>query len=110
RDIAHALLQNFRQKICFRTEDTLTLTYFNSLADKVEVERKTHSYTSGKQNSYTGFSSTSTYSSSTTENITLVDKPVLSPQLFRQLPPDEAVALLSVNGHSMDDVIWMLAV
>ena len=41
----------------------------------------------------------STTSRSSTENVTLVDKPVLSPQLFRKLEPDQAIALLSVNGH-----------
>ncbi|MDX2164906.1 MAG: type IV secretion system DNA-binding domain-containing protein [Gammaproteobacteria bacterium] len=99
RDVSHALLQNFRQKICFRTEDTVTLNYFNSLADRVEVERETKSYTTGS----TGSSS----SNSETKTITLVDKPVLSPQLFRNLDPNHAIAILSVGGHSMDDVLMM---
>ncbi len=99
RDVSHALLQNFRQKICFRTEDTVTLNYFNSLADRVEVERETKSYTTGSA----GSSSTQ----SETKTITLVDKPVLSPQLFRNLDPNHAIAILSVGGHSMDDVLMM---
>lgn len=98
RDISHALLQNFRQKLCFRTEDTVTLNYFNSLADKVEVQRETKSYTSG-HGQYS--------SSSETKTISLVDKPVLSPQLFRNLDPNHAVAILSIGGHSMDDVLMM---
>jgi type IV secretory pathway TraG/TraD family ATPase VirD4 len=106
RDITHALLQNFRQKICFRTEDTTTLNYFNYLADKVEVIRKSYSATSGKQKQPGRF--LNPMSHSTTENITLVDKPVLSPQLFRKLQPDQAIALLSVDGHSMDDIVYTM--
>lgn len=108
RDIAHALLQNFRQKICFRTEDTTTLTYFNNLADKVEVIRKSHSHTTGKQNQPDKIFSSKSISD--TENTTLVEKSVLSPQLFRNLQPDQAIALLSIQGHSMDDVMGMMPV
>lgn len=34
RDCADAILQNFRQKLCFRTEDQATLDYFNRLICK----------------------------------------------------------------------------
>jgi type IV secretory pathway TraG/TraD family ATPase VirD4 len=108
RDMANALLQNFRQKICFRTEDTTTLNYFNYLADKVEVIRKTYSSAAGTQEHPAKFLKSK--SESRTENTTIVDKPVLDAQLFRKLKPDQAVALLSVEGHSMDDVINMLPV
>ncbi len=108
RDIAHALLQNFRQKLCFRTEDATTLNYFHHLADKVEVERKSHSTTKNKQSNPGQFLDSTSHSS--TENVTLVEKAVLSPQLFRNLSPNEAVALLSVKGHSMDDVIQVMPV
>jgi len=53
RDVANALLQNFRQKICFKTEDITTLQYFNSLADKVEISRKTYSTTGGNTSAST---------------------------------------------------------
>jgi hypothetical protein len=108
RDTTHALLQNFRQKMCFKTEDTTTLTYFNALADKVEVIRKSYSTTTGSQKHPTNFFSSS--SSSTTENISFIDKPVLDAQLFRKLTPDQALALLSIEGHSMDDVIQVMSV
>lgn len=108
RDITHALLQNFRQKFCFRTEDTATLSYFHQLADKTEVIRTSYSYTTGSQKQPDKFFSTS--SQSTTENHNLVEKAVLSPQLFRNLEPSQAIALLSIRGHSMDDVINMLPI
>lgn len=103
RDTANALLQNFRQKICFKTEDTTTLNYFHSLADKVEVARKT--YSSGMGNTKQNNSFHSSKSDSQTESITHVDKPVIDAQLFRSLHPAQALALLSIGGKSMDDVI-----
>jgi type IV secretory pathway TraG/TraD family ATPase VirD4 len=106
RDVTHALLQNFRQKLCFRTEDTNTLNYFHSLADKVEVVRETYSYSKGKQ-SHSGRSGSS---SSESENVTLTEKSVLSPQLFRKLQPDQMVALLSIAGNSMDDVVQVMPI
>ncbi len=74
----------------------------------MEVERKSHSTTKSKQSNPGQFLDSTSHSS--TENVTLVEKAVLSPQLFRNLSPDEAVALLSVKGHSMDDVIQVMPV
>lgn len=108
RDIAHALLQNFRQKFCFKTEDTATLTYFHQLADKTEVIRTSYSQTSSSQSHPDKFFNSN--STSSTQNTTLVEKAVLSPQLFRNLQPNQAVALLSIRGHSMDDVINMMPI
>jgi hypothetical protein len=31
--------------------------------------------------------------------------PVIDPQLVRNLMPEQAIALLSIHGHSCDDVI-----
>jgi type IV secretory pathway TraG/TraD family ATPase VirD4 len=108
RDITHALLQNFRQKICFKTEDTSTLHYFHNLADKVETVRKSYSESSSSQSHSATFSGSTSTSSSV--NTAYVEKSLLNPQLFRKLRPGEAIALLSILGHSADDVIRMMAV
>jgi type IV secretory pathway TraG/TraD family ATPase VirD4 len=108
-DVAHALLQNFRQKICFKTEDTATLNYFSHLVDKVDVIRSGFSKTKGTQKN-SGDVFTSSRTESTTENYTFVEKSVLSPQLFRQLTPNQSVALLSIKGRSMDDIIEMMPI
>lgn len=47
RDLTHAIFQNFRQKICFRTEDQATLTMMDRLAGQAKVQRKTTSQTIG---------------------------------------------------------------
>lgn len=108
RDVANALLQNFRQKICFKTEDTTTLNYFHSLADKVEVAKITHSKTTSNSKHSGSFGSSA--SDSHTESITYTDKPVLDAQLFRALQPQQALALLSIGGKSMDDVLTTFAI
>jgi hypothetical protein len=53
RDLADALIQNFRQKICFRTEDSRTIEMLNHLLGRVEVERK--SFQQGEGTSSGGF-------------------------------------------------------
>jgi len=108
RDLSHALLQNFRQKICFRTEDQATLTMMDQLAGRAKVQRKTHSQTTG-DSSRALTEPTSTHHS-TTQSITEVRESVLDATLFRNLSPDQAVALLSIQGHSMDDVLELLPV
>ena len=100
RDVANTLLQNFRQKLCFKTEDTDTLNYFNNLAGRVEVKRVSYSNSTGQGHRNYG----SSYDSHS-ESVSTVERPILDAQLFRSLHPEQAVALLSVNGHSMDDVI-----
>ena len=94
RDVANTLLQNFCQKICFKTEGTDTLNYFNNLAGRVEVKRVSYSDSTdpGRPAVHS-------------ESVSTVERPILDSQLFRSLHPEQAVALLSVGGHSMDDVL-----
>jgi len=96
RDVAHTILQNFRQKICFRTEDTQTLQWLSDLLGTAEVKRRvksqTHSATSGRDKTYT-------------QSIHYSREPVLPPSIIRELGPDEAVAILSIQSQSCDDVL-----
>lgn len=111
-DLAHAILQNFRQKLCFRTEDQATLNMMDKLAGQARVQKKTISQTSGSgssSNNKSLFDSTSK-NLSNTQSITETRESVLEAVLFRHLSPDQAVALLSLNGHSMDDVLELLSV
>lgn len=111
-DLTHAILQNFRQKLCFRTEDPATLNMMDKLAGQARVQKTTISQTSGSgssSNHKSLFDSTSK-SLSNTQSITETRESVLDAVLFRHLSPDQAVALLSLNGHSMDDVLELLPV
>ena len=100
RDLADALLQNFRQKICFKTEDSRTIEMLNHLLGRVEVERvsvqKGHGSTNGLRSSTSSHHSVSR---------SLVEKQVINPQAFRTLGSNQAIALLSLGGVSADDVL-----
>lgn len=43
--------------------------------------------------------------SSKSKSISTVERQVLNPQIFRQLGPDQAIAILSIDGRAADDVI-----
>ncbi len=100
-DIANTLMQNFRQKICFRTEDKTTIETLNHLLGRVEVERISNSTGHSRPEFFGQGSPTVTES----ESKSMTERQVVNPQLFRQLEPSQAVALLAVGGRAMDDVI-----
>ena len=100
-DLANAVLQNFRQKFCFRTEDRATLSLMNDLAGQARVQKMTISQGSsiapnGKQ------------STNHNESVTEAREAVLDAPLFRQLEENQVIGLLSVNGRSMDDLFWVV--
>ena len=102
RALADTVLQNFRQTICFRTEDEATINRLNNLMGRVEVAR--YSYSQGE-----GTSSQMLTGTSQNENVgtsvSYQEKSVFNPQMFRQLGPNQAVCLLSIGGHAADDVL-----
>jgi len=102
RDLANAILQNFRQKICFRTEDQATIDMLHRLLGRVEVQKLGSSHGETAPSSVFGSSNPSQQWS---ENLTTIEKAVLDPQLIRNLQQGQALALLSINGKSQDDVI-----
>lgn len=107
KDLAHAILQNFRQKICFRTEDQATLSMMDALAGKARIQRKTRSHTDG--DSRRGWTEPMSTHQSGSESVTEARESVLDATLFRNLTPNQAVAILSINGRSMDDVLDLFA-
>lgn len=110
RDTANAVLQNFRQKICFTTEDQLTIDYLSSIVGDAEAEVITHSSGSGKSSGGgKGLFNTQRHSN-TNVSYTKQRKAVITGQLFRELNPNQAIALLSINRRSFDDVINTLPV
>lgn len=103
RDLANALVQNFRQVICFRTEDEATIKRITSLLGQIEVDRE--SYSAQRSRSARGF--TATRGTSRSSSISQSLRPVINPQLFRQLGQNEAIATLSIGGSAYDDVVHM---
>jgi len=103
RDLANALVQNFRQVICFRTEDEATIKRITSLLGQIEVDRE--SYSAQRSRSARGFAATHGKSRSSSVSQSL--QAVINPQLFRQLGQNEAIATLSIGGSAYDDVVQM---
>ena len=68
----------------------------NNLAGQARILRKTVSAGSSTSNSGQSYSSN--------ESITEARETVLDAPLFRELYPDQAIGLLSINGRSMDDL------
>lgn len=107
--ISNAVLQNFRQKICFSTEDQPTFDFFSRVTGTVEIKKRTVSKHQGT--STTGWNiNGSSNQRSKTETISYVKEQVIDPQLMRNLQPQHAIAILTLQGHSCDDVLTMQAV
>ncbi|MBC5804424.1 MAG: type IV secretion system DNA-binding domain-containing protein [Candidatus Eremiobacteraeota bacterium] len=103
RDLANALVQNFRQVICFRTEDDATIKRITSLLGQIEVDRE--SYSAQRSRSARGFAAT--HGTSRSSSVSQSMQSVINPQLFRQLGQNEAIATLSIGGSAYDDVVTM---
>lgn len=98
KDVANTIMANFRQKVCFRTEDETTLNYFNKMLGRVERKRRMISNTE-----------TQSRENSTQEQVSYqyYHQEVLDAQLMRSLNSDVALAMLNMNGGSADDFVRM---
>lgn len=110
RDLSNAVLQNFRQKICFRTEDQETLAMMEKLIGQVTTFRRNFTRTTGASRSGFLGSKGASASQSFTEGISESRDSVLDPAIFRRLSNNQAIALLSLGGYSMDDVLELMPV
>lgn len=100
-NIAKAILQNFRQRLCFRTEDELTIEHFEFLAGQAEIVHTSHA-----QATHKGGAMHTEKSRTLTKTVTPHRKSVIDSQLFRTLGDNQVIALLNLaNGFSADDVL-----
>ncbi|MCK4608205.1 MAG: TraM recognition domain-containing protein [Gammaproteobacteria bacterium] len=99
--ITDAILQNFRQKICLKTEDKSTINNFEFILGKVEVGKRHFS----KNNRHYGGIRNTTLHTSSSEGINYAKESVVDAQLYRTLEPDQAVASLIIKNRAMDDVL-----
>ncbi len=110
RDVADALLQNFRHTLCFRTEDAHTIDRLHRLIGQVDVAQASYGDSTSTGTTWTmqGVGSSTTETTST--HLSLRQQAVLDAQRLRTLGPDQAVAVLSLGGRSADDVLDVLPV
>jgi len=100
--LADTILQNFRQKVFFRTEDVGTLKYLDSLAGKSEVIRVTEN-----QNASTTSGINSSESQGQGISRVWTERAAVDSQLIRGLGQNQAIAFLNIDGQAVDDVIEM---
>lgn len=96
--LANTIMQNFRQKICFRTEDIDTIQYFASLAGKAEVQRLSENQNSKVSGLDMG---------SEGQSVSWQEKSMVDAQLIRQLEQNFALAFYNIDGQAYDDVIYL---
>ncbi len=96
--LTDALLQNFRQQICFANEDEATIKQMTYLLGQVDIKRenRSRSLSSGRSSS-----------SSRSTSLNLQQQSVINPQLFRRLGAREALAVLRIGGEAFDDILEM---
>lgn len=98
RDLADAILQNFRQKLCFRTEDPHTLRLITEITGQVDQPHESETHTRSG-----AFGGPSQYSYAIQQ--APLQRSVAGAQELRALGPREALALLSIAGAAHDDII-----
>jgi type IV secretory pathway TraG/TraD family ATPase VirD4 len=100
-DLANAIVQNFRQKLCFKTEDLKTLDYIQRITGSAEIDVVGHS----KQTSTSTVEGRQHRTTSHSKQLSKREQKVIDTQLIRSLKANQAVALLSFEQESMDDVL-----
>jgi hypothetical protein len=76
----------------------VTLEFIERLIGRARVKKISNSY-SGSGGDY-----------HTSKTISESREGVVDAQLFRELRPNNAIAILSLSGHSMDDVLSLMPV
>ena len=79
RDLADTLLQNFRQKLCLRSEDWHTIQFFEHVLGRLPDRRRR-------------------------------TRPLVSAALVRRLYRRQALAVVSVGGEALEEVVDLPAV
>ncbi|SFM30821.1 type IV secretory system conjugative DNA transfer family protein [Pelosinus propionicus] len=105
---AKTVLANFVNKVVFKLSDDTTIKYIQSLIGKVDVEKISHnSSTSTKGWGWNNTSQNSGYSVSTHEKFVIDEELIHSLGEIKDAdrPLRTALALLSIEGRSCDDVV-----
>jgi type IV secretory pathway TraG/TraD family ATPase VirD4 len=101
QSLTDALLQNFRQILCFGTEDEATIKKLTFVLGQVEVERENRSKSRSRSSSTSGSSG----SRSESTNFQRQMQSTINPQLFRQLAAGEVLAILRIGNQAFDDIL-----
>ncbi|PLJ29890.1 type IV secretion system DNA-binding domain-containing protein [Klebsiella quasipneumoniae] len=108
RQAADAILQNFRQRIIYRTEDTETLRMIQSVLGQVDVTLTTGSASySESYSNPTGLHGSASRSESTseTESTSMTRQELFGPADMRALTADQCLFIGNIAERSVDEVL-----
>jgi len=100
RELTFAILQNFRHKLCFRVEDEMTQHWFQTLLGQTDIVQESYSFNENTPNKLGEFGSTTSGTQRSLQRRSVIDG-----QFFRQLEPNECLALLNLGNWACDDVL-----
>lgn len=100
RDVTHTFLQNFRQTLCLRMEDTATLSYLERTMEQTkeipESDRPAHIDVDNEQQEE---------ATSHSRPADVQQRVVIDQALMCQLKPRQMLAMLSINGRRVNDIL-----
>lgn len=111
RSVAEAILQNFRQRIIFRTEDEATLRHIRDVLGQVDVHVTSTGTSESESESYSrggagGSGSVSnSYSASASENTGIQRQDVFGANDMRSLTADYCLYIGNVGDRAVDEVL-----
>ncbi len=109
--VAEAILQNFRQRIIFRTEDEATLRHIRDVLGQVDVHITSAGASASESESYSrggapGSGSVSTsYSASESANTSIQRQDVFGANDMRSLSADFCLYIGNVGDRAVDEVL-----
>jgi type IV secretory pathway TraG/TraD family ATPase VirD4 len=101
RAATETLLANFRQKLCFKTEDPETLRYLQSIIGQVSAPKSQRSQQRSTTRQSHGVSQSHSQSESQAEQM----QSVIDSQLMRLLKRHQVIALLLLGLEARDDLL-----
>lgn len=111
RSVAEAILQNFRQRIIFRTEDEATLRHIRDVLGQVDVHVTSTGTSESESESYNGQMTafgpqvSRSYSESESSNTSIQRQDVFGSNDMRSLSADYCLFVGNVGDRAVDEVL-----
>ena len=111
RSVAEAILQNFRQRIIFRTEDEATLRHIRDVLGQVDVHVTSTGYSASESetlsgvNAFGGKQMSLSSSESESENTSIQRQDLFGANDMRSLSADYCLFVGNVGDRAVDEVL-----
>ncbi|MFA5687520.1 MAG: type IV secretion system DNA-binding domain-containing protein [Bacilli bacterium] len=109
--VAEAILQNFRQRIIFRTEDEATLRHIRDVLGQVDVLMTSTGYSASESetisgvNAFGGKNLSLSSSESESENSSMQRQDLFGSNDMRSLSADYCLFIGNIGDHAVDEVL-----